>query len=216
MKRLGIVIFLLVSQVLFAGAVKWTDAKHWQKIKNGLTEKTVLNILGEPTYKKVSSGAITYYYSTQEPYIYFVSIMTSSNGLVAFTKKADDRVFTVSRFVEPAYEDVQNYKPKKPVRLKPKRDFEKWETEKNWKKLKVGLAEKQVMAILGEPAERTRWQDIVTLKYGEILGGKLSLKASADNGVPIVELGTWDEPFWYLLNKELFEEVKNEKGKQKN
>ena len=162
------------------------------------------------TYKTVSSGSIHYYYSDKEPCIQFLTIDKPYQGRVSFSKKDGDKQFTVYIFQKRFYENI-HVKPQRPVKFKPKRKLEIWEIQKNWGVLKPGMSKAEVEQVLGTPRKQSQYLTSMTYTYGELLGGTVTLQASDKNGVSSVTLRRWDEPFWYLLNKELFEEVKEKK-----
>ena len=92
--------------------------------------------------------------------------------------------------------------------------MKKWQIEKNWEKLREGIKEKKVVEVLGEPDAREQRGSCFLLVYGDKkLGGEVWISTNIGN-TKIAKrsnytLDKYREPFWYLINKELYEEVKD-------
>jgi outer membrane protein assembly factor BamE (lipoprotein component of BamABCDE complex) len=206
MKKVILVAVCLLGATVFAEPAKWTVKENWRQLKDGMSEKKVIALIGEPTFEKITSDGKTYYYSAKEPEFNKLSIGYGALAHVRFRVKKDAlNVFVVEKqgICEPDFDAVKDIEASKAVKLRPKHKLEAWKIKSNWKKLRIGLPEEAVLRILGEPDKKD--------KYGNYYYGTVDdfaivyIRESED--VQHNTIRRWVEPFWYLVEKEDYEEV---------
>jgi len=200
---------------------KWADYDAWRKkLKEGLPEGGVRNILGEPLYIEKNSGGAKWYYqyspkiiektdkgSTKKifsaPVVAVVTFRAESN----LRKKPGGKpIYALYEWKEPDWvaADAGKYDvpgPKK--KLKPKRKLEPYERQQTWERLRFGLNQQAVRRMLGEPTRVVE----EGLKYHYNLPCKeVVLTFAGAEGT----LSSWDEPCWLAIELELYEEVQED------
>lgn len=216
-KLLYTILFILFIGNCFATPAKWSKQDNWRQIKHGMPEQAVINILGKSKFSETTSEHLTMYYSMNEPEmmsdqynknIIIDQIDLKFDGAIKFKKV--NKIFKVSSLIEPDFTIIataETQTPKKKV-PNPKNQLQKWHIEKNWKRLKIDMPEQAVVNILGEPDNKSTNGASTLYAYGKgSLGGNVKFLAGkvASNKSNIIS--SWKEPFWYLLNKGLYEEV---------
>ncbi|MFH1614980.1 MAG: hypothetical protein ABIG61_07840 [Planctomycetota bacterium] len=77
---------------------------------------------------------------------------------------------------------------------------DKWQAQKNWKKLKINMTPQQVHAILGLPGKSSAGIPGIAESYGQTPGHGTLFFAARE---PLSEkLQSWNEPFWPVVVKE--------------
>ena len=235
MKKLVILVILLIMSVnCFAASPKWTRVKNWEKIKRSMTshrpgykkygmmDKNVIKILGKPTFERLNSNEKTFYYSTKEPYITNNgTLVYNADASISFEKRNSNKIagsnrpeaknkkviYLVKGFNAPNFNEVKDVEQEKPKKIKPKVKLKKWQREISWKRIRIGMHEKSVKSILGDPGK-------LEYSYGDRLtGGSVSFSSKGGNE-NIKLVSGWTEPFWYMLKKELYVEVKKKESKE--
>jgi outer membrane protein assembly factor BamE (lipoprotein component of BamABCDE complex) len=222
------------SEVIRAIKPKWAEPDTWRlRLKKDMSENAVKNYLGEPLYKAEGSDGATWYYQ-EIPEVYYEKgkskikcprigyisfyrkpniIKQPSNNRSVLTGKYETSVYMgntgrenllVIGWVEPEFDKIvisdPNDTKKEPVR-KPK----KWEDEKNWNRVTVGLTDNSINKILGSPLRVTAGTDDDHWYYQDIPGcdsepfGIITFKNK--------KVESWNCPFWPEVKKRLYEPV---------
>lgn len=219
MRTLFITICLSILTInCFAASARWTKKENWRKIKDDMPESEVIKLIGKPSYEKTATGNKVLYYSTKEPFVLksgammqFVSIEYNEDANVILKRDVlKDNIFYVSNIREPDFskiKDAQETMPNK--QMKPIESLESWQKERAWKRIKYGMKEKTLVAHLGEPTIKKGKGRRSSYYYGKVpLWGVVVIDTLEGIGDGDDYVESWAEPFWYLLNKELYEEIK--------
>lgn len=135
-------------------------------------------------------------------YICFLNKNRTARGV-----SAGSPVYIVSRWKEPDFSNVQNDADEKPKEYKPKRPLKKYEQETNWLKLKAQMPMAEAVEILGVPEYKEEpGGGVVTIYYGDI-ADSAGLRFKKDFKLNAYFLEAWKEPYWFILNSELYNEV---------
>lgn len=202
--------FLLMAVNCVALPAKWTEQENWRKLKQGTAEIVVLKTLGEPKYSIKTDSVIYHCYTTKEPDYKKTPALGSEAWVKLGIKTGSNNIYVIDEIKEPNFNAVKDVQAKKQIKLKPKQKLEKWQNEKSWKKLYVGMSEHAVINMLGEPTIKTNRG---TFRYGnnEDVGGSVEIQQTVKDKSNSVK--SWKEPIWYTLNKELYDEVEEEEKK---
>ncbi|MEN8250833.1 MAG: hypothetical protein ABFS32_18010 [Bacteroidota bacterium] len=203
----------------FADFAKWTKQENWRKITDNMPESEVIKLIGKPSYEKMSMNEKVLYYSRKEPFVSkygiameFTKIDYNEDASIILKREVlKDSTFYVSSTREPNFYKIKDIQEAMPKKLKPIECLESWQKEKTWKRIKYRMKEKTLVALLGEPTikkDKGGAGRRYAYYYGELpLWGVVNINALENGEDNYVE--SWGEPFWYLLNKELYEEVKS-------
>lgn len=215
-------LLISISSVCFSIPVAWSQQDNWRKIKDDMPLPAVSKLIGEPSFFIRYNDLVVFYYSKKEPNfkksdridltlhgrINNDSGRWDASGFVVFIKKTNSKIFNVTRIKEPDFNMVKDVEKERPKKIRPKQRLEKWQIEKSWFKLKEKMSDMAIINILGEPTEKIEVsQGIYHFVYGndKLIGGYVAIdKTNGDRNNIVL---SWKEPFWYMLNKELYEEV---------
>ena len=195
---------------------RWGHPDLWRKrLREGLPEAGVINILGQPIYSRRTSDSLILFFELYptiktnkkgEPTVDYYK-----SGIVVLidrsNKKNGSPKYFVDYWKEPDFTKIESGeydRPESPKKLKPKRKIQPYEKDRIWKRLRFRLNDQSVRRLLGEPTrlEKVRGTD-ETKFYYEFEHSTAELVFH--NGV----LYSWNEPFWIPIEKELYEEVKD-------
>lgn len=213
----------------------YTKKEVWNKdLKKGMPEAVVRKLLGEPKREVRESYRLVFYYQPTEYTVKSgggtrmlaieyeenktieISDVLGIGSLVLINKifsegrrpKNAPNFYVLDRWENPDFTKMELQPKEKPKRLKPKRPIKKWEHEKNWSRLKFYMLSNAVENILGEPdkVDASHGTEF-TYYYGDI-SQSAYLNFRTIEGVRYLQ--NWKEPYWFFLNEELYEEVKEE------
>lgn len=196
---------------------KWADPDAWwEKLKRGLPEATVRNILGEPLYISKDSGGARWYYqyrpkitdgmnakffsAPKAGYVYFEDAVKVPRG-----RSHPAPIYVLAGWVEPDWTAVEAGKydlPEPKRNLKPIRELAPYEKQDAWNQLRFGINQQSVQRILGKPA-RVKRNILFEEYYYDLPCGGATLRFESD------ALVSWSEPCWLAVELELYEEVKD-------